>query len=279
MRIVAKTAELQAFSDDLKKHKKIIGFVPTMGALHEGHLSLISASRQSCDITICSIFVNPRQFNNPEDLRSYPRTPEDDARLLEKAGCDVLFRPNEEEVYGGAHMPEFDLGPLANILEGRFRPGHFDGVAKVVLRLFEIVNPDVAFFGSKDFQQVLVVKQIVQQLKVPVQIVSCPILREPDGLAMSSRNRLMNESERKVASEVPVMLEEALKIVRQKSIAEAREFVQVRTGTNPLMKLDYFEVCNPENLDILSNGNLPAKFVLLIAVHVGKVRLIDNLVS
>lgn len=279
MLIFTKIVELQAFVRQIKNLNQSLGFVPTMGALHNGHISLIEASQKNCQITICSIFVNPTQFNDKKDLERYPRTPEKDIQLLEKANCNALFLPDAEEIYP---KPEekvnFDFGNLDKLLEGKYRTGHFNGVAQVVKRLFELVTPDKAFFGSKDFQQVLIVKALVNKLNLNVNIISCPILREPDGLAMSSRNTLLNEKERKIAGLIPKIMQAAKEIILTNDIAEAKQFVISEVSKEPLMNLDYFEICNPETLENIPKLKSNEKVVAVIAIFVGKIRLIDNLI-
>ncbi len=192
-------------ADRVEEHKgrgRSVGMVPTMGALHEGHLSLVRLAKSRCDIVVVSIFVNPTQFNDPEDLKRYPRTPEADAKLLEAEGCDILFLPTVEEIYPEPDTRVFDFGYSGEVMEGAKRPGHFNGVAQVVSRLFTIVKPDVAFFGRKDFQQIAIVKSMVKQLHFNIEIVSCPIVREEDGLAMSSRNALLDPAGRAAAPQI-----------------------------------------------------------------------------
>jgi pantoate--beta-alanine ligase len=214
-----------------------------MGALHNGHISLIEASRKSCQITICSIFVNPTQFNDKKDLERYPRTPDKDIQLLEKANCSALFLPDADEIYPKTEeKTNFDFGNLDKLLEGKYRPGHFNGVAQVVKRLFEIVTPHKAFFGSKDFQQVLIVKALTNKLNLNIDIISCPILREPDGLAMSSRNTLLSNNEREIAGLIPKIMRDAKLVILTKGIIEAKQFVLNQVSKEPLMNLDYFEI-------------------------------------
>lgn len=276
MLIFTKTGELQAFLREARKSGKTLGFVPTMGALHPGHVSLIRISKSQCDLTLCSIFVNPTQFNDKKDLDRYPRMPERDAELLKTAGCDVLFLPTVEEIYPKPEVKIYDFNHLGTVLEGKYRPGHFSGVAQVVQRFFEIIEPDTAFFGSKDYQQVMIIKALVKQMNAPIKIVPCPILREPDGLAMSSRNALLNEEERRIASLIPKIMTEARNLILTDGISAAKEFVRDQTAAQPLMRLDYFEMCKAETLesvDILSQGEA---YVVLIACFVGRIRLIDN---
>ncbi|MBX3164376.1 MAG: pantoate--beta-alanine ligase [Bacteroidetes bacterium] len=278
MLIFTQIADIRRFIAQQKDQNKSIGFVPTMGALHKGHISLTETSKKNCNITVCSIFVNPTQFNDKKDLERYPRTPEKDTELLEKNGCDVLFLPSVHEMYpNGTEKELFDFGNLDKILEGHFRAGHFSGVAQVVKRLFEIVTPDKAFFGSKDYQQVMIVKALVKQMHAPIEIVACPILRETDGLAMSSRNVLLSEEERKISSVIPKLMQEAKTIILQKGIEAGKTFIENETSKQPLMKLDYFEVCHADTLQIISNLNESKNRIALIACFVGRIRLIDNL--
>ncbi len=278
MIIVGTKNELGQILGKYRENGNTIGFVPTMGALHEGHISLIRSSLENTDITICSIFVNPTQFNDAGDLARYPRMPEKDAQMLEKAGCDILFLPDVSEVYPEKDNRLFNFGHLDTILEAAHRPGHFNGVAQVVSILFDIVQPDKAFFGSKDYQQVMIIKALTKQLKLNIEVIPCPTLRENDGLAMSSRNMLLNGEERIAASLIPVLMKESKDLKNQgRSIDEIKQFVIQKLSSNPLYKLDYFEICNAETLVPLSSLTNTVKSIALIACFVGKIRLIDNL--
>lgn len=277
MLIFTKIAELQDFLNKQRELQKSIGFVPTMGALHQGHISLIETSKNFSDLTVCSIFVNPTQFNDKLDLERYPRTPEADTELLVKAGCDVLFLPNVTEIYPKETKENFDFGHLDHILEGSARPNHFNGVAQVVKRFFEIIKPSKAFFGSKDYQQVMVIKSLVRQMNSPIQIIACPILRENDGLAMSSRNTLLTTPEREAAKIIPYLMKNARKMALEVGVSEAKAWVDKEVKKESLFKLDYFEVCDTETLKILNEVNNPEKTIALIALFVGRIRLIDNL--
>lgn len=276
MLILYKIKEVQSKIAELKQQGKSIGFVPTMGALHEGHISLITQSKQQTNITVCSIFVNPTQFNNTSDLKHYPRTPEKDIALLEAAGCDILYMPEIDDVYPKEDSRQFNFGYLDSILEGATRPGHFNGVGQVVSILLEGVKPNKAFFGSKDYQQVMVVKSLVKQLNLPVEIVSCPILREADGLAMSSRNMRLTIEERIIAGMIPDMMQHTNQLVKEKGIDAAKQFINELVSKISLMKLDYFEICDAETLELLNKYNSQRKSISLIAVFVGNIRLIDN---
>lgn len=276
MLILYKITDVKQYIAELKLKNKTIGFVPTMGALHQGHISLIEISKKQTDITVCSIFVNPTQFNNQADLKHYPRTPEADIKLLEAAGCDVLYMPEVKDIYPDNDIRKFDFGYLDTILEGALRPGHFNGVGQVVSILLEGVQPHKGFFGSKDYQQVMVVKDLVKQLKLPVEIIPCPILREPDGLAMSSRNTRLSAEERKIAALIPKMMQEAVELIKQKGIDTAKHFITQQVSDVKEMNLDYFEVCNADTLEPIAEFSAKQKTVSLIAVFVGNIRLIDN---
>jgi pantoate--beta-alanine ligase len=264
--------------NEIRAKSKHIGFVPTMGALHQGHISLINESKARGLYTVCSIFVNPTQFNDKKDLVNYPRTEEKDTELLRQSGCDVVFIPSENEIYPKEDKRDFDFGQLDRILEGAHRPGHFRGVAQVVSILFEIVKPDISFFGSKDYQQVMVIRSLVEQLNLPVKIVACPTVREADGLAMSSRNMRLTKEEREAAKLIPVLLNEAKALRKVKRpITEIRSFISQKLAQDPIYKLDYFEICDPNTLEILNDGNEVKQCIALIACFVGNIRLIDNL--
>lgn len=278
MLIFNKITELVGFLEGLRSKGQSIGFVPTMGALHKGHISLIEASKASCDVTVCSVFVNPTQFNDTADLDRYPRMPAADSLLLEQATCDVLFLPSVSEIYPNSEKQVFNFGELDKLLEGKYRPGHFNGVAQVVKRFFEIVQPNKAFFGSKDFQQVLIVKALAKQMHSSIEIVACPILRESDGLAMSSRNTLLSDEERVLAGLIPRLMVQAKVLALNKGFQTAKEFITDSISKQTHMKLDYFEFCDPENLKAITQLHSDEKAIALIAVFVGKIRLIDNLI-
>lgn len=253
-----------------------VGLVPTMGALHEGHLALIHASKAVTGITVCSLYVNPTQFNNPADLEKYPRTIEKDIAMLESAGCDVLFAPETATMYERPSSITFDFGQLDKVLEGKFRPGHFSGVATVVSKLFHIVDPDHAFFGQKDFQQLQVITKLVEELKFNIQMHGVPIIREASGLAMSSRNQRLSEEEKKRA----LILHDSLLDARSKLLAgkpwsDIQKEITLRFK-NEKIELEYFELVNRDDLTTSFNNDLK-KGVLLIAAYVGPVRLIDNM--
>ncbi len=277
MLIFTKISELTGYLSQINAQNKTVGFVPTMGALHDGHVSLIRYSKNTCDYTICSVFVNPTQFNDKSDLDRYPRMPEKDAALLKNAYCDALFMPLVNEMYPDSLLKEnYDFGYLDKVLEGAHRPGHFNGVAQIVSRFFDIIKPDKAFFGSKDYQQVMIIKALVKQMNSSIEIIACPILRDPDGLAMSSRNALLSKEERTTASRIPQIMKVAKNLTATKGIKEAKLFVEQEITTVPSMKLDYFEICNADSLNTLTELTSQISAIALIAVYVGKIRLIDN---
>ncbi len=265
---------------NLKKEGKTIGFVPTMGALHRGHISLLEQAKKENDISVSSIFVNPTQFNDKKDLEKYPRTIEDDILKLKAAHCDVLFAPGVEEMYPSTLVkePEIDLGNLGKVMEGKLRPGHFQGVCTVVKKLFDIVLPNKAYFGEKDFQQLAVIKYMVRILNIPVEIIPCPTFREADGLAMSSRNVFLNPDERKNVPLIYKTMMEAKLLNTNKTISELKKWVEEKVNENPFLKLEYFEIVNSETLQLITDTLLPISGCrACIAVKVGTIRLIDNI--
>lgn len=278
MEVFYKAAPLAARIAAFRKEGKSIGFVPTMGALHEGHLSLVRFSRQQNDITVVSIFVNPTQFNDKLDLERYPRMPEKDSALLEHAGCDLLFMPDVDEVYPEPDIRVFDFGGLDQVMEGKHRPGHFNGVAQVVTRLFDMVKPHQAYFGLKDFQQLAIIRKVMADLKYPVEIVSCPIVRECDGLAMSSRNMLLSAEERKRALVLSQSLFKGRERMKQGlSVVEVKKFVEDQVHAAEGVDLEYFEIIDGTTLLPARNWNAGRDIIGCIAARVGKIRLIDNI--
>ena len=256
---------------------KTIGFVPTMGALHEGHLVLIRRAVAENDFVVVSIFVNPIQFNNPDDLAKYPRTLETDLKMLESTGCHLVFAPSAEEMYPEPDRSEFDFGKLDKVMEGKFRPGHFNGVAIVVKKLFEIVSPHKAYFGEKDFQQLAIIKNMVSQLNLPVHIVPCPIVREPDGLAMSSRNTRLSPKER---SEALIIFKALSGISENYSwfIPDGvKQLVRGEIQESPLFRVEYVDVVDTETLQPFEDWNDVEHAVVCVAAFIGSVRLIDNI--
>lgn len=276
MHIFREIKALQAHLRLLRSTHSSVGLVPTMGALHEGHISLLKAARKQNNVIVCSIYVNPTQFNNPDDLKKYPRSIDADLDSLRSQNCDVVFCPDDAEMYGDADVGIAFPG-LDNILEGEFRPGHFSGVAQVVAKLFHIVEPDHAYFGEKDFQQVVVIQRLVEALKFPVSIVTMPIVREPDGLAMSSRNRRLSPADRKQAIVLYDCLTYAREaLVRHESFSSVQDAVRKKCSEHNA-KLEYFCLADTRGLNLRNEIADPKNAILLIAAQVGPVRLIDNL--
>lgn len=255
-----------------------IGFVPTMGALHEGHLSLVKRAGQENDRVVVSIFVNPTQFNDPNDLRNYPRTLDADLALLSSCPCDYVFAPEPDEVYPEPDRRKFDFGSLETVMEGHFRPGHFNGVAQVVSKLFAIVLPQRAYFGRKDFQQYSIILKMCSMLNLAVEIVACEIIREADGLAMSSRNSLLTRDHRAAAPQIYRILQEALAEAGPFSPEEVRQHVTEKINSIALLKIEYFDIVDEHSLESVSSWEQKGTKVGCIAVFAGAVRLIDNIV-
>ena len=260
------------------KETGVIGFVPTMGALHAGHISLVKQAVSETQVVVVSIFVNPTQFNDKSDLEKYPRNLEADLKLLEKTGCQIVFAPKPEEIYPEPDTRKFEFGELETVMEGKHRPGHFNGVAQVVSKLFDIVEPDKAYFGLKDFQQLAIIKAMVAQLKIPVEIISCPIIREESGLAMSSRNELLTVEERKNAAVISRTLFEAKKLSTQKSVSELVEWISQTINNNQYLTVEYVEIADDQQLQPVKSWDEKGGKVCCVAVFCGKVRLIDNIV-
>lgn len=277
LKVINTIAALKSLLEPIKSAQQKIALVPTMGALHKGHVSLIEIAKQQADVVVCSIFVNPTQFTDPKDLEKYPRPLEHDMKMLLEAGCNVVFMPSVTEMYPKPETWHIDLGPAEFLLEGEFRKGHYQGVTQIVKKLFDAVNPDIAFFGQKDFQQVLMIKNMVTFFQLPVQIVSCPIIREEDGLAMSSRNIHLNAADRKNA----LVLSQALNYVKdhfeQESIPDLLLKAKSMIHAIPGVELDYFTVANGETLEAESDKN-QHNIVALVAAKVGETRLIDNMI-
>lgn len=277
MRTITRVAEMTAASAAWRKAGKTIGFVPTMGALHEGHLSLVREARRRADVTVVSIFVNPAQFGPQEDLARYPRDLARDAALLENEKVDVLFFPDEAEIYPPGYRTYVEVHGFQNRLCGASRPGHFRGVATVVLKLFNIVRPDLAFFGWKDAQQLVLLRRMVRDLDVETDIVGLPIVREPDGLAMSSRNGYLSPEERRAATVLSRSLEKAEEAVRagERDARKLAALVRSAVAAEPLARLDYVEVVDESNLEPLAT--IAGDVLVALAVFVGATRLIDNI--
>ena len=278
MLIFDRINEMTSYTEEKREKGLTVGFVPTMGALHRGHITLVERSVNENDITVVSIFVNPVQFNNPEDLKKYPRNVEKDVEMLAKAGVDAVFTPSEEEMYPEQVTRVYELGDLASVMEGEFRPGHFNGVAVVVHKLLEIVKPHKAYFGEKDYQQLQIIKKLVRDEKLLVEIVPCPISRDHDGLALSSRNERLTHEMREAAPFIHSQLIKARSLAN-KADATAETiiaFIKESFSRHPLLKLEYFVIADGETLKPVS-GELKSNNYGFIAVFAGDVRLIDNI--
>lgn len=280
MEIIRKVKRLDEVLDTARKSGKSVGLVPTMGALHAGHLSLVRRARAENDIVVVSVFVNPTQFNNPDDLRTYPRTEEADCRLLESAGVDYALVPAVEEMYPEKDTRVFDLGPVGEVMEGAMRPGHFNGVCQIVSKLFDIVKPARAYFGEKDFQQIAVIRRMVDLLGLELEIVPCPIVREPDGLALSSRNVRLTPEGRKVAPEIHKALEASLKLKAQgMTPAEVEKAVVKAIDAVPGLKTEYYTIVDARTMQPVAawSDAGAAGAAGCVTVYCGDVRLIDNI--
>ena len=277
MKIIDNIVETQNYLKS--QNGKSIGFVPTMGALHQGHIELIKRSKAENEITVCSIFVNPTQFNNPEDLKKYPRTLEEDCKLLAEVDCDVVFAPSAEEMYPEQPKLRIDFGALETIMEGKFRPGHFNGVGIVVGKLFNIVKPSKAYFGQKDIQQVAVIHRLVKDLSFDLKLVVCETIREKDGLAMSSRNRRLSREARAVAPTIygSMVLGKKL-LIEGNSPFIVKNKIQDYYNLHPEFTLEYYEIADFETLEALDEYKINKKTALIVAAHLDGVRLIDNYV-
>lgn len=278
MKTVRTAKELREAVAALKAEGRSVGFVPTMGALHAGHVSLIEKARADNDAVVVSVFVNPTQFNNPDDLRTYPRTEEADCRKLLEAGVDIAFLPTVEEIYPEPDTRVFDLGPVAEVMEGAMRPGHFNGVAQVVSRLFRMVQPDRAYFGEKDFQQISVIRRMVELEGFDMEIVACPIKREADGLALSSRNVRLSAEQRAIAPNIHRILAASVADARSKSVADVKQAVADAINAIDGMEVEYYEIVNPADMQPVAEWSEAGdEAVGCVTVYMGDVRLIDNI--
>ena len=273
--LITEKKVVQTTIDNLRTAGKTIGLVPTMGALHEGHLSLVKESIAQCDVTVVTIFVNPLQFNDKNDLTGYPRDLETDTCRLNQLPVDYIFAPKPEQMYPLDHAMSIDVGPMGRILEGRFRPGHFSGVATILLKLFHLIPSNVVFLGTKDYQQLKVVERVVKDSNLPIRVKGCPTIREEDGLAMSSRNKLLNSPERLQAKcvyqalQIAQILVDAGECEIEKIIQKMRDHIQQADG-----KIDYVALVNPETLQPVKR--ITQNVLALVAVRIGSIRLIDN---
>lgn len=276
MEIIRTVKEISELCSKAREEGKSIGLVPTMGALHGGHMSLIERARNENDVVVVSVFVNPTQFNNPDDLRTYPRTEKEDCRNLSKAKVDYAFIPSVEEIYPKPDNRVFDLGSVAAVMEGAMRPGHFNGVAQIVSKLFKITSPTRAYFGEKDFQQIAVIRKMVEIEGFDLQIVPCPIKREADGLAMSSRNVRLSETQRQLAPVIHKTLQSSIVWAKDHTVPETIRYVVDKINSFSGMEVEYYEIVDPLTMQPLSDWN-NGESVGCITVYLGDVRLIDNI--
>ena len=278
MNVIRTVKELRQAVADAKAAGLKVGLVPTMGALHAGHVSLIDRARRECGFVVVSDFVNPTQFNNQQDLLTYPRTEEADCEKMERAGVDVAFIPSVEEMYPEPDTRQFDLGPVADVMEGAMRPGHFNGVAQIVSKLFAIVEPDKAYFGEKDFQQIAVIRRMVELEGFKLEIVDCPILREDDGLAMSSRNVRLDAEHRALAPAINRVLRESLEYAKDHTVAETERFVTETINSTGDLETEYYQIVDVLTMQPVDPQVKPAEgMVGCVTVYCGGVRLIDNI--
>lgn len=279
MKIIPTREGIKQVVADHRCSHQTVGLVPTMGALHQGHLSLVKQAKQSSDVVVVSIFVNPTQFNNPADLERYPRTLEHDLALLEEAGVDYVFVPEVHEMYPESTLLKFDFGRLESTLEGEFRPGHFNGVGIIVSKLFHIIHPTQVYFGQKDLQQVAVIKRLIRDLSFDLEIIVVPTLREQDGLAMSSRNALLSAEARGIAP----FIYKSLSLAKDELLAGANWFevkkrIEVLYQAEPRLRLEYFELVQSDTMEIVHALNDRDTYAICTACHIGEIRLIDNLI-
>jgi pantoate--beta-alanine ligase len=277
MDILTKIADVQMTVKAYRDHGKSLGFVPTMGALHEGHISLLRRSVAENDISICSIFVNPIQFDRPGDLEKYPRNLKRDYSMLESGACNMVFAPSVKEMYPEKPAERYDFGALEEVMEGRHRPGHFNGVAVVVKRLFEICRPHRAYFGEKDYQQLMIIRELVKKEKLPVEIVPCPIIREADGLAMSSRNARLTKEERAIAPVIFSTLHFIREHARKTEMAKLLEQARQKLHANPGVRVEYILVADEKSLQPVQAWEETVHLRAFVALFLGNIRLIDNM--
>lgn len=277
MKVIHTIKDLQAELTVLKAQGKKVGLVPTMGALHAGHASLVKRSANENDVTVVSVFVNPTQFNDKNDLAKYPRTLDADCRLLEDCGVTFVFAPSVEEMYPQPDTRQFSYAPLDTVMEGAFRPGHFNGVCQIVSKLFDAVTPDRAYFGEKDFQQLAIIREMVRQMKYKLEIVGCPIVREQDGLALSSRNKRLSAEERENALKISQTIFKSRTFAASHTVSETQKMVEDAIEDAPGLRLEYFEIVDGNTLQKISNWEDTSYAVGCITVFCGEVRLIDNI--
>lgn len=277
MKLISTIKDLKILLDECRAAGKTVGLVPTMGALHQGHASLVERAVKENDVAVVSVFVNPTQFNDKNDLKNYPRTLEADCALLENIGADIAFAPSVEEMYPTEDTRQFSFAPIDTVMEGACRPGHFNGVAQIVSKLFYAVEPDKAYFGEKDFQQLAIIREMVRQLDLKLEIVGCPIVREADGLAMSSRNTLLTADERQRALTISRTLFASLDYAAGNSLAATKAFVEEKINSTPGLELEYYQIVDGNTLQEINEWSDSDYIVGCIALFCGKIRLIDNI--
>ena len=277
MKLISTIKDLKSLLDECRAAGKTVGLVPTMGALHQGHASLVERAVKENDVAVVSVFVNPTQFNDMNDLKNYPRTLEADCALLENIGADIAFAPSVEEMYPTEDTRQFSFAPIDTVMEGACRPGHFNGVAQIVSKLFYAVEPDKAYFGEKDFQQLAIIREMVRQLDLKLEIVGCPIVREADGLAMSSRNTLLTADERQRALTISRTLFASLDYAAGNSLAATKAFVEEKINSTPGLELEYYQIVDGNTLQEINEWSDSDYIVGCIALFCGKIRLIDNI--
>ena len=277
MKIIDTIKDLRLLLDESRAAGKSVGLVPTMGALHAGHASLVERAVKENDVVVVSVFVNPTQFNDKNDLKNYPRTLDADCALLERIGATVAFAPSVEEMYPEEDIRQFSFAPLDTVMEGACRPGHFNGVAQIVSKLFYAVEPDRAYFGEKDFQQLAIIREMVRQLDMRLEIVGCPIVREEDGLAMSSRNTLLSEDERERALTISSTLFASVDFAKVNTLAATKAFVEDMINDTPGLELEYYQIVDGNTLQEIGEWSDSDYVVGCIALFCGNVRLIDNI--
>lgn len=277
MKVIHTIKDLQAELKALKAQGKKVGLVPTMGALHAGHASLVKRSTNENDVTVVSVFVNPTQFNDKNDLAKYPRTLDADCRLLDECGAAFVFAPSVDEMYPQPDIRQFSYAPLDTVMEGAFRPGHFNGVCQIVSKLFDAVTPDRAYFGEKDFQQLAIIREMVRQMNYKLEIVGCPIVREEDGMALSSRNKRLSAEERKNALKISQTIFKSRTFAASHTVDETQKMVEDAIENAPGLRLEYFEIVDGNTLQKINNWEDTSYAVGCITVFCGEVRLIDNI--
>ena len=277
MKLISTIKDLKSLLDECRAAGKTVGLVPTMGALHQGHASLVERAVKENDVVVVSVFVNPTQFNDKNDLKNYPRTLDADCALLEKIGADITFAPSVEEMYPTEDTRQFSFAPIDTVMEGACRPGHFNGVAQIVSKLFYAVEPDKAYFGEKDFQQLAIIREMVRQLDLKLEIAGCPIVREADGLAMSSRNTLLTADERQRALTISRALFDSLDYAAGNSLAATKAFVEEKINSTPGLELEYYQIVDGNTLQEINEWSDSDYVMGCIALFCGKIRLIDNI--